>query len=98
MTTCTGPDCTRTDIRARGFCDGHYRQWLRRRPLAPLLNRGCAGKPRADLIDDLESIIGTDTPEHIAQRLGIKLASIERQLYRAKRQDLWRRLNGRAAA
>ena len=91
--TCAGPECTRR-IYCKGLCSPHYRAMKAGRPLRKL-NR--TNRPISDLIADVKALSGTDTPEHIAARIGLKLSSIERQLARAKRRDLWHRLNGKAA-
>ena len=59
------------------------------------------GKPsRApEIIEDVEWIIGTDSPERIAARVGVpSLAALEQALRRAGRADLWNRLNTGTAA
>jgi hypothetical protein len=53
---------------------------------------------RQALIEDLEWIIDTDSPEHVAQRLGYANAdNLSRVLYRWGRNDLAARLDRRVA-
>ena len=68
---------------ARGRCHRHYQQWRR-------TTRSWADQ-RADLIEDIEHLLGYDTAAHIAARLGYeKPRSLARRLSRAGRHDLAR--------
>ena len=55
------------------------------------------GKPKVrDLYAyEVEHLIGTDSPESIARRLGVKPASLARLLYREQRGDLARHFDDR---
>ena len=55
------------------------------------------GKPKVrDLYAyEVEHLIGTDSPESIARRLGVKPASLARLLYRERRGDLARHFDDR---
>ncbi|MBC7939108.1 MAG: hypothetical protein H7Z19_04970 [Chitinophagaceae bacterium] len=44
------------------------------------------------MVEDVEWIIGTDSAERIAERVGLTLEALERALYRADRRDLWHRI------
>ena len=68
---------------AHGRCRRHYQQWRR-------TTQSWADQ-RADLIEDIEGLLGYDTAAHIAARLGYeKPRSLARRLSRAGRHDLAR--------
>jgi hypothetical protein len=88
-------ECSRTFARTRGESNQH---WAMRR----FCGRSCSGswsarraaeQRRAAQIEDLEWIVGTDSPEHIARRLGYaSVSNLERVLHRWGRHDLANRL------
>ena len=76
MSTCYGPDCTRTPV-AYGLCDTHRRQQREGRPLVPI-------RCRADLLEDALWMRDTgEYPERAAMRLGMRMDAMEQMLRRA---------------
>ena len=72
---------------ARGRCQRHYNQWRR----TTQHFTSAWADARAALIEDIEDLLGFDTPAHIAARLGYdKPRSLARRLGRAGRHDLAR--------
>lgn len=80
---------------AHDLCNSCYHRWKRG-------TRGgaCQNKlPAAELIEDIEWILGTDTPERIAARVGYpRMKSLTRRLERNGRPDLARIFDRRGMA
>ena len=82
----------------KGMCRMHYKRWVRRGTTDdwdPRQHPAPTVDPAryADLIEDVEWIIGSDTPENTARRLGYR--SVEALQFRLRslgRPDLSRRL------
>ena len=78
---CTVDGCTELQC-CRGLCKTHYRRFLAGKPLdAPIPTS--TDRTRAHVLEDVEWIVGTDHPEHIAHRVGYRNAN---QLYDALRR------------
>lgn len=48
--------------------------------------------PVEETIEDVEWLVGTDSPENIAARVGKTLDALEKFLRRAGRDDLWNQM------
>jgi hypothetical protein len=71
----------------RGYCNRCYHRHRRGTVGGACQNQ----QPIADLIEDVEWLRGTDSPENIAARVGYpRVASLARRLERADRPDLAR--------
>ena len=85
---CRFADCDRPHAPKKSLCHSHYDQRRRGNPLTVIVPR----KTSAEIIEDVEWIVGTDTAERIAARVDSNLVALERMLYRAGRGELWLRL------
>lgn len=83
-----------TKFNARRYCDQECAKPARTRALT----RGSKPRNHAELLEDLEWIIGTDHPDNIARRLGYSNAeNLERVLHKWRRPDLAARVRVVAA-
>lgn len=85
---CAYTPCDRPHRPKDRYCDGHRHQMRRHGTLGPLRGRGPqrAGKTwtRAEMVEEVEHLIGTDSPASIATRLGYtSLEGLYRALQRA---------------
>ena len=85
--TCTVPGCDRPHY-GRGLCQTHWdhqRRGLELLPLPPLRST----RPARALVEDVEWLAGTDSPESIAHRTGHDTwKSLRERLRRIGRDDL----------
>lgn len=85
---CAYGGCTRMAY-SLALCDTHYRQQVRRGWLSPIRQQRPAKHQAAEVIEEVELLLGTDTPDSIARRLGYKsVPTLQRVLTRASRGDL----------
>lgn len=56
---------------------------------------GAPNKVRDLYVEEVEALLGSDTPDGIARRLGLKPASLARALQRERRNDLARHFEDR---
>ena len=87
---CSVPDCDHPR-HAGGMCTGHYQRAQKGAPLDKPLR---VIHSRQTVIEDVEWIIGTDSPESIAERLGYRrLDTLQSSLRKWGRADLADRLS-----
>ena len=87
---CSVPDCDHPR-HAGGMCTGHYQRAQKGAPLDKPLR---VIHSRQTVIEDVEWIIGTDSPESIAVRLGYRcLDTLQSSLRKWGRADLADRLS-----
>lgn len=95
MKGCTYEDCTHP-LNALGLCYAHWSQQRRTGHTWPLWSRSQRG---GDVVEECELLACAGSPDVIAARLGFgSKDSLYRALHRAKRLDLWRRMQGSPAA
>lgn len=80
MSTCAFPECNHERHGQHRHCWHHY-NLLHSRPEQPNLTP-------AELAAEVEWLLGTDSPDHIAARLGRTRDSLYRSLRRIGRRDL----------
>ena len=81
LPTCTGPECIKTKIAAKGLCMGHYRQVSRGQPLTPL--RKLRGLVRLAAVIRVEEKTLGALHQRIKEGLAVSLYDSTRQALEA---------------